>query len=807
MRSLLTLSGAALLFSLHSLYATVLIHEVHYDVTGSDNGEFVELFNTGASDVDISGWYLGDEETEGGGESMSSFPGGTIICAGDFLLIARDEVEFVAHFGLTPDVIMPFALSNSGDEVLLSRSFYAEYEDVVAYEGGSFPGVTPHPGVGTGFSLERVDLTDTDDCSLDFTSINPPTPTAADCTPDPPIEGTISAFFNGSVNPGYAVYDPANGYDDLANRLIALIDQTTVSLDICIYNLSLGDIANAIIAAHNRGVSVRVIIEDDNHNSYTQSMENAGITIIDDSFGSNSGSNLMHNKFVLFDYRLDEGDDDDQVWTGSYNFTYQSDTYDDNNVLVIQSSQLCSVYLDEFNEMWGATGETPSADNSRFGGNKLDNTLHSVTIDSSLVELYFSPSDGATAELTQLIATADHDIYFCILSFTRTDVEDALHNRFNAGKPVRGVFDYAQGNDPYSVFSDMAGTGDDPWNPAADVHLDGNGSGMMHHKYMLIDPQHPDSDPIVITGSMNWSTSGGFYNDENMIVIHDPHIADQYFQEFAARFIDAGGELPDGGDEVSIHDIQYTEDPSGSSPYEGAQVSTSGLVSAVFSSGFFLSENNNAPWSGIYVYNNTINPVVGDSLTLNATVAEYYELTELTGVSDFILHESGLIPVPLTVSCLEAAGEQYEGCFLQLNDLTVIDPDLGYGEWSVSDGTATLVVDDMGSYTYVPQAGDQIAQLTGPLYFGYGLFKLEPRDDDDIVLSLPAVTDLAITTDGSTVQLSWSAIPGATHYRIFAAVDPWFTPGPENLVTETALLIYDEAVSGSALFYRVVALN
>ena len=807
MRSLLTLSGAALLFALQTLNATVLIHEVHYDVVGDDAGEFVELFNSGATDVDLSGWYLGDEETEGGGESMSSFPGGTIICAGDFLLVARDEAEFVAHFGLTPDVIMTFALSNSGDEVILSRSFYADYEDVVAYEGGVFPGVIAHPGVSSGFSLERANLTDSDNCAVDFVAINPPTPTAADCTPDPPTEGTISAYFNSSVNPGYAVYDPANGYDELADRLIVLIDQTTVSLDMCIYNLSLSTISDAIIAAHNRGVSVRVIIEDDNHNSYTQSMENAGITIIDDSFGDNAGSSLMHNKFVLFDYRLDEGDEDDQIWTGSYNFTYQSDTYDDNNVLVFQSSQLCSVYLDEFNEMWGATGETPSAANSRFGGNKLDNTQHSVTIDSSVVEIYFSPSDGATAQLTQLVATADHDIYFCILSFTRTDVEDALHSRFNAGKPVRGVFDQAQGNDQYSVFSDMAGTGDDPWSIAADVQLDGNGSGLLHHKYMLIDPQHPDSDPIVVTGSMNWSTSGGFYNDENMIVIHDPHIADQYFQEFAARFIEAGGVLPDGSVEVSIHDIQYTTEPAGGSPYEGVQVVTGGLVTAVFGSGFCLSENNGTPWSGVYVYNNTINPAVGDSMTVTATVAEYYGLTELTDVSDHIVHSSGLTPIPLAVSCLEAVSEQYEGCFLQLTDLTVIDPDLGFGEWSVGDGTGTLVVDDMGSYSYVPQIGDPIAQLTGPLFYGFDMFKLEPRDDGDILFTLPAITDLAITTDGSTVQLSWGAIPGATFYRIYAAAEPWFTPAPENLITETALLYFDEAVSGSVLFYRVVALN
>nr|MBC8478119.1 hypothetical protein [bacterium] len=311
----------------------------------------------------------------------------------------------------------------------------------------------------------------------------------------------------------------------------------------------------------------------------------------------------------------------------------------------------------------------------------------------------------------------------------------------------------------------------------------------------------------VITGSMNWSTSGGFYNDENMIVIHDPHIADQYFQEFAARFIQAGGVLSPGVTEVTIGEIQYSEDPSGNSPYTGVTVTTSGLVTAAFGNGFFLSENNGTPWSGLFVFDSAVLPAVGDSLTLTGTVTEYYELTELDNVTTATLHNSGLTPVPIAISCLEAASEQHEGCFLQLDDLIVVDPDLGFGEWSVSDGTGTLVIDDMGSYSYIPQAGDPIEQLTGPLTYSFGVFKLEPRDDGDIVLLLPGVNDLTITTDGNSVHLSWTAIPGATTYRVYAANTAFFTPLPENLVTETALQYYDEIVAGGSRFYRVVALN
>ena len=42
-------------------------------------------------------------------------------------------------------------------------------------------------------------------------------------------------------------------------------------------------------------------------------------------------------------------------------------------------------------------------------------------------------------------------------------------------------------------------------------------------------------------------------------------------------------------------------------------------------------------------------------------------------------------------------------------------------------------MDDLGSYTYTPLVGDVIASMTGVLWFGFDDFKIEPRDDADIV--------------------------------------------------------------------------
>jgi phosphatidylserine/phosphatidylglycerophosphate/cardiolipin synthase-like enzyme len=59
-----------------------------------------------------------------------------------------------------------------------------------------------------------------------------------------------------------------------------------------------------------------------------------------------------------------------------------------------------------------------------------------------------------------------------------------------------------------------------------DVREDGI-DGLMHHKVFIIDEQ------IVITGSYNFSRSAEEKNDENIIVIYNTDIAQEYLKEFA----------------------------------------------------------------------------------------------------------------------------------------------------------------------------------------------------------------------------------------------------------------------------------
>ena len=74
---LVSLFVSALLLLLHlsliirASSPALLISEVLYDVVGTEpDGEWIEIYNAGASAIDLSGYKVVDEDEQGGGEGM-----------------------------------------------------------------------------------------------------------------------------------------------------------------------------------------------------------------------------------------------------------------------------------------------------------------------------------------------------------------------------------------------------------------------------------------------------------------------------------------------------------------------------------------------------------------------------------------------------------------------------------------------------------------------------------------------------------------------------------------------------------------
>ena len=363
------------------------------------------------------------------------------------------------------------------------------------------------------------------------------TPTLVFSTASPPqATGQVNAYFNKSVNTSLAWLHPANGDQDLVSRLVPRIDNARRSIDAAIYNLSGTPgtaLATALINAKSRGVKVRFICEYDNRtNSPFTSISAAGIPLITDRFDPiNNGLGLMHDKFLVIDGRGGAADSA-WVWTGSWNPTDEGTNNDLQNSVEIQDQALANVYTLEFNEMWGSASDVPNASASRFGARKLDDTPHKFVIGGHNVECYFSPSDGATSHIISTVNAAQHSIAFQLLTMTRDDISAALVARHLAGIAVRGDLDNS--SDAGSQYAYLVANG-------VDVRLKSGVSGLLHHKYCLVDAEGPSWDPVTLTGSHNWSSAAENSNNENTLIIHDPDVTNQYLQEFTARYYQFGG--------------------------------------------------------------------------------------------------------------------------------------------------------------------------------------------------------------------------------------------------------------------------
>ncbi len=188
---------------------------------------------------------------------------------------------------------------------------------------------------------------------------------------------------------------------------------------------------------------------------------------------------------------------------------------------------------------------------------------------------------------------------------------------------------------------------------------------------------------------------------------------------------------------VSVYDIQYTTDPGGASPYSDQTVSTGGIITATeynnSLSRYFIADREGGPWSGVYVFDLAY-PVLtsGDSVAFTCVVRETYGQTQLQQISDFatIPSVTEVPPVAVTTGTFDTS-EAYEGVLIQFQDVTVTQGFSG-GVWKVNDGSGEATVDDHWTYS-IPNQGDQIQFLQGIGVYAGGEYRLEPRDNNDII--------------------------------------------------------------------------
>ncbi len=302
--------------------------------------------------------------------------------------------------------------------------------------------------------------------------------------------------------------EQANGVD---SALVALIDSAKRTLDAAVYRLAYQPVIEALRRACTRDVTVRVVTDQSSVEEfsaeYSQLQSLPCVTLKTDvtADARERFEHTMHHKFAVIDGAV--------VWTGSLNWVDREFFFDANSTLIIRDERLARVFTTEFEEMFLK---------DRFGQQKFDGKvftqLRTYTIGSATVGVYFTPSGAPQKIVRDAIRAAQRSIKIAMFYFTDDLLMAELAAAHTRGVQIDAVWDFRG----WERFEDSEI--DDA------LHL-GIGvvdalPGLVHHKFAVID------DKLVIVGSTNWSDSGLFNNDENLLVIESPELAAQFSQHF-----------------------------------------------------------------------------------------------------------------------------------------------------------------------------------------------------------------------------------------------------------------------------------
>lgn len=132
---------------------------------------------------------------------------------------------------------------------------------------------------------------------------------------------------------------------DCSSIIINLINRANRSIHVMVYSFTYDPLADALIMAHKRNVSVTVIIERQQANvtgSVYYKLLNASVDVRLDS-----NPYLMHHKVAIIDGWI--------VVTGSFNWSKSAEERNDENIVVIYDEAVAGMYEQEFQRILAST--------------------------------------------------------------------------------------------------------------------------------------------------------------------------------------------------------------------------------------------------------------------------------------------------------------------------------------------------------------------------------------------------------------------------------------------------------------------
>ncbi|RZF64322.1 hypothetical protein EWE75_11205 [Sphingomonas populi] len=323
----------------------------------------------------------------------------------------------------------------------------------------------------------------------------------------------------------------------------AVEDDPALELHAALYEFGDAELIDALAAIGKRAHVVlangSVDKKGDDQNAKGRKRLKDAKCVVHDRFLSPAA--LGHNKFVVIGRRAGAKFTPEKAWTGSTNWTPTGLCTQLNNGIMIENAGIAERYEAQF-QLLAKSGDTVSPE-LLASNNK---PKRGIPLGNATVDSWFSRLTGEIdiAELIALVKSAKQGVFFVMFQPGSEPVNTLLQMQKEKDLYVRGVATQFTGagaetfkllkKNPEECFLDAAqdtGVGQSvgEWaveGTAADFKAN-IGNAITHSKVLVIDPF--GDDPIVVTGSHNFSKSASGNNDENFIVIRgQPTIAMHY---------------------------------------------------------------------------------------------------------------------------------------------------------------------------------------------------------------------------------------------------------------------------------------
>ncbi len=130
--------------------------------------------------------------------------------------------------------------------------------------------------------------------------------------------------------------------DTCVRAITGAISEASRTVDVCVFTITDDRVTRALLDAHRRGVSVRIITDDEKSRdlgSDVEQLAGAGIPVRMDHDEAH-----MHHKFALFD--------GSRVITGSYNWTRSAARNNQENLVLSSDPRLVDPFRRVFHDLW-----------------------------------------------------------------------------------------------------------------------------------------------------------------------------------------------------------------------------------------------------------------------------------------------------------------------------------------------------------------------------------------------------------------------------------------------------------------------